>query len=285
MFGPFRAIVDAILAADETAPRKQRHTAMQIFRRLVAEHGYTGGYDQVRRYLQQQRLDRRETFIPLDHDPGQRAEADFGHIHVDFPDGRRLVPVLIVTWAYSNCPVRHGPADRADRGHPARPGRGVRVLRLRAARGVVGQPDDGGDPHLPRPGADAAPALRGPGSATTRSTPMFCMPADGDEKPRVENRVYDLQRQWATPVPRVDRPGRVERPPAALLPGGPRADVRRQQRVGRRALRAGPGRGAAGAGAAVRCLRASSPARWTSTRRCASTATATACRGAGRSGR
>src|SRR5205807_5617409 len=29
-------------------------------------------------------------------------EADFGHIYVDFPDGRRLVPVLIAAWAYSN---------------------------------------------------------------------------------------------------------------------------------------------------------------------------------------
>ena len=29
-----------------------------------------------------------ETFIPLGHLPGQRLEADFGHIHVDFPDGR-----------------------------------------------------------------------------------------------------------------------------------------------------------------------------------------------------
>jgi hypothetical protein len=42
VFGPFRALVEAIVAADESAPRKQRHTAQQIFRRLVAEHGYTG---------------------------------------------------------------------------------------------------------------------------------------------------------------------------------------------------------------------------------------------------
>jgi len=27
------------------------------------------------------------------------------------------------------------------------------------------------------------------------------MPARGNEKPRVENRVKDLQRRWATPVP------------------------------------------------------------------------------------
>ena len=61
VFGPFQGIVEQIVAADTTAPRKQRHTAQQIFRRLVAEHGYGGGYDQVRRYLQRLRRDRRET--------------------------------------------------------------------------------------------------------------------------------------------------------------------------------------------------------------------------------
>ena len=57
---------------------------------------------QVRRYVGKHRRDHRETFIPLAHDPGQRLECDFGHIHVDFPDGRRLVPVLVAAWAYSN---------------------------------------------------------------------------------------------------------------------------------------------------------------------------------------
>src|SRR5262249_37842230 len=104
VFGPFRGFVDVILAEDETAPRKQRHTAKQVYRRPVAEHSYTGGYDQVRRSLKQRRLERRETFLPLEHRPGVRAEADFGHIHVDLPDGRRQVPVLIVTWSYSNAP-------------------------------------------------------------------------------------------------------------------------------------------------------------------------------------
>src|SRR5437899_6919089 len=52
IFGPFRPTVDAILAADEQAPRKQRHTASQLFRRLRDEFHYPGSYDQVRRYLQ-----------------------------------------------------------------------------------------------------------------------------------------------------------------------------------------------------------------------------------------
>ena len=35
------SVIDAILAADRTAPPKQRHTAKRIFERLRAEHGYT----------------------------------------------------------------------------------------------------------------------------------------------------------------------------------------------------------------------------------------------------
>jgi hypothetical protein len=95
VLGLFHAVIDAVLAEDEQAPPKQRHTAMQLYRRLCDEHQYRGGYDQVRRYVGKHRRVHRETFIPLAHDPGQRLEFDFGHIYVDFPDGRRLVPVLI----------------------------------------------------------------------------------------------------------------------------------------------------------------------------------------------
>ena len=65
----------------------------------------------------------RETFIPLAHLPGQRLEADFGHIHVDFPDGRRLVPFLVDRLGLLQRPLRPGPAHRAHRGHPRRHGR------------------------------------------------------------------------------------------------------------------------------------------------------------------
>ena len=70
----FKARIDEVLTADEQAPKRQRHTASQVFRRLAAE-GYTGGYDQVRRYIARKRRCERETFIPLVHEPGQRAEA------------------------------------------------------------------------------------------------------------------------------------------------------------------------------------------------------------------
>ena len=92
LLGPVQPVIDQILLADEAAPPKQRHTAAQVFRRLRAEHGYRGGYAQVQRYVRKHRPRHEETFIPPGHLPGQRLEADFGHIHVDFPDGRRREP-------------------------------------------------------------------------------------------------------------------------------------------------------------------------------------------------
>jgi transposase len=202
-FGPFREVVDAILDADEHAPRKQRHTASQLFRRLRDEYGYRGGYDQVRRYLQARRRDRRETFIPLDHPPGHRAEADFGHIHVDFPDGRRPVPVLLVTWSYSNCPFALAlPTERTEAVLHG-------LAEAFAFFGCVPRELWWDNPatvavHLFR-GRDRAlhPRYAALASHYTFAA-KFCLPARGNEKPRVENRVYDLERRWATPVPRVE---------------------------------------------------------------------------------
>src|SRR5947207_13833420 len=51
VLGPFHSVIDAILAVDEAAPPKQRHTAMQVFRRLCSQPGSGGGYAQVRPYI------------------------------------------------------------------------------------------------------------------------------------------------------------------------------------------------------------------------------------------
>jgi len=200
--GPFKPIIDEILKTDEQAPRKQRHTAAQIWRRLQREHDYTGGYDQVRRYVQKHRRDRRNTFIPLAHDPGQRLECDFGHIHVDFPDGRRRVPVFIAAWSYSNCPFAIAtPTERIE---------AVLFGMVEALaffdciprevwwdnpKTVVTKIFKGRSRKL----HDRYAAL----ASHYAFDPLFCMPASGNEKPYAENRVYDLQRRFATPVPSV----------------------------------------------------------------------------------
>jgi len=102
--GKFIPFITQILHDDQTEPVKQRHTAMQIYRRLIGGEGpepYTGGYDQVRRYVQRHCQRERETFVPLTYEPGVRLECDFGHIHVDYPEGRRLVSVLVAAWSFS----------------------------------------------------------------------------------------------------------------------------------------------------------------------------------------
>jgi transposase len=202
VFDAVRSIVDDILTQDLTAPPKQRHTATQIFRRLVADHHYAGSYHPIQRYLKQRRLDRKETFIPLDHPPGHRAEADFGHIYVDFPDGRRQVPVLIVTWSYSNCPFAIAlPTERTEAVLHGLVeafhffGCVPRELWWDNPRTVALHIHRGRERALhPRFAALACHYV---------FAPRFCMPATPTEKPRVENRVRDVQRQWATPVPRV----------------------------------------------------------------------------------
>jgi transposase len=202
VLGPFWAVIDQILADDEHAPPKQRHTAMQVFRRLRDEHGYPGCYGQVQRYLRGHRVRYQETFIPLGHLPGQRLEADFGHIQVDFPEGRRLVPFLVTTWAYSNAPfVLALPFERTE---------AILAGMVAAFEFFQAVPKE---VWWDNPKTVATVILPGrqrqlhPRYAALAShyvfDPRFCLPARGQEKPDAEGTVKAVQRRFATPVPRV----------------------------------------------------------------------------------
>jgi transposase len=202
VLGAFQSIIDAILLADEQAPRKQRHTAAQIHRRLCQEHNYSGSYDPVRRYVARQRRERRETFIPLAHDPGQRLECDFGHIHVDFPTGRQLVAVLVAAWAYSNYAFALAlPTERTEAILHG-------LVEAFTFFGCVPYEVWWDNPttvvaHI-FAGRDRKPNERYAALASHYTfEPLYCMPAKGNEKPYAETRVRVLQKQWATPVPQV----------------------------------------------------------------------------------
>ena len=203
VLGPFMAIIDQILLGDDQSGlRKQRHKASKIYRRLRDEYGYTGCYDQVRRYVKRRRRSRRETFIPLSHDPGQRLEADFGHIYVDFPDGRKQVPVLLTTWSHS--------AYRFAMSFPTERLECILTGLVHAFEffGCIAK-----ELWWDNPKTVVKEIFKGrkrkmhPRYAVLAShymfEPLFCMPAKGNEKSHVENSVFDLQRDWATPVPRV----------------------------------------------------------------------------------
>ena len=201
VLGPFRTIIDQILADDEHAPPKQRHTAAQVFRRLRDEHGYPGGYAQVQRYLRKHRRRHQETFIPLGHLPGQRLEADFGHIHVDFPDGRRLVPFLVTTWAYSNAPfVLALPFERTEailEGMVA----AFEFFGSRPQGSLVGQPQNGRDADPPGTRAPVPSALRRAGQPLRSSTrASACRPgATRSPTPRAPSRPCNAVRHARAP--------------------------------------------------------------------------------------
>jgi len=202
VLGPFQVTIDQILADDQNAPPKQRHTAMQVFRRLRDEHGYRGCYGQVQRYLLKHQRRDKETFIPLGHLPGERLEADFGHIHVEFPEGRRQVPFLVTTWAYSNCPfVLALPFERTE---------AILEGMVAAFEFFEAVPKE---VWWDNPRTVATLILQGrereihPRYAALANhyvfDPLFCMPARGNEKPDAESTVKAVQRRFSTPVPRV----------------------------------------------------------------------------------
>ena len=78
----YKPLIDQWLLDDRKAPRKQRHTAKRVFKRLLAEsEGFDCSYRLVAQYVayrkSQMRLDSKKSYLPLIHYPGE-AQADFG---------------------------------------------------------------------------------------------------------------------------------------------------------------------------------------------------------------
>jgi len=201
--GAFHGIIDGILQQDEDAPPKQRHTAMRIFERLRDEQGYQGGYDAVRRFVKKHRQEQRETFIPLAHDAVQRMEADFGEIAVDFPDGRCKVSVLILSWSYSNAAFAIALPTQRTEAILAGMCEGFEFFGCVPLEVWWDNPTTVATAILTGRERKLNERYAALASHFTFD-PLFCMPASGNEKPSVENRVKTLQRRWGTPVPRVE---------------------------------------------------------------------------------
>jgi len=103
----FKPLIDSWLEADKLAPRKQRHTAKQVFKRLNNEaKGFDCSYRLVALYVSQKKkefqLNKKDGSIPLNHRPGE-AQADFGY--ADFYENGRLhheAKYLVLSFPFSN---------------------------------------------------------------------------------------------------------------------------------------------------------------------------------------
>jgi hypothetical protein len=94
-----------ILEADKRAPRKHRHTARRIHKRLqhekpdwrIAESTLRGVVREVRQELRE----RPPVTIPLSFEPGEEAQVDFGEAWCLMKGERVKAQLLIVTLCYS----------------------------------------------------------------------------------------------------------------------------------------------------------------------------------------
>ena len=83
--GAYRALIDGWLEADRGVPRKQRHTARRVWRRLVDEHGALVAERTVREYVAARRRELGEpgqVFVSQIHQAGMEAEVDWGEAQV-----------------------------------------------------------------------------------------------------------------------------------------------------------------------------------------------------------
>ena len=101
--GPFHDRIAALLAERERQPRKQRYTSHRIFQILQAE-GYTGSEARIRGYIGElaRSVRRPTTFLPLEFDPGQDAQADWGQAEVILGGIQMTVQLFTMRLCYAH---------------------------------------------------------------------------------------------------------------------------------------------------------------------------------------
>lgn len=205
---PFKPLIDEWLRADKLAPRKQRHTAKRVFKRLKDEAaGFDCSYRLVALYVKQKkealRLKKTDGYIPLNHDPGE-AQADFGT--ADFYENGKLyheAKYLVLSFPYSNggfLQLNYGEnMECLLEGLVAifeHIGGVPTEIWFDNTRTIVTKVIKGG-------GRDVAERFRR-FCEHYRIKPVFMNPESGWEKGNVENKVGYLRRNELVPVPRFD---------------------------------------------------------------------------------
>ena len=93
---PFVDSLEGRLEEDKKLPKRYRRTAQVLFEELQLE-GYEGGYDSVRRYVQQWRREQKvlseQVFIPMVFEPGEAFQFDWSHEWVEMGGIRCKVKV------------------------------------------------------------------------------------------------------------------------------------------------------------------------------------------------
>jgi transposase len=102
VLGSFFTRVNELLTQNTTFPRKQQYTAHKIYEILVAE-GYQGSESHLRRYVAQWRKEQQKPhlYLPLDYDPGQDAQVDWGEAIAIIGGSKQTVQFFVMRLCYS----------------------------------------------------------------------------------------------------------------------------------------------------------------------------------------
>ncbi len=197
--------IHQVLQQDQYAPRKQRHTAQRIYERLRDEMPQQAVSPRsVRRavqdWRQQRKIERAETYISQQYEPGREGQVDWYEAYADLSGERVKLHVFCLRSMYSGAAF-HRAYPRATQqafldGH-ARAfemfGGAFRVLRYDNLKSAV--------QHVMR-GKRREQTTR---FLAFRSHYLFeadfCTPARGNEKGGVEQEAGRFRRRWWTPVP------------------------------------------------------------------------------------
>jgi len=201
---PYKATIDEWLESDRHAPRKQRHTAKRVHKRLKDEcPGFDVSYrlvaDYVAKKKKELRLKNTKTYIPLEHYAGE-AQADFGEADFYENGRKRTGKYFVLSFPYSN------------QGYlQLHYGENMECL-LESMKAIFEH--IGGVPReiwFDNTSTIVTEIIQGGGRKTTEKfqrfqehygfKPVFMNPASGWEKGSVENKVGYDRRNLLVPVP------------------------------------------------------------------------------------
>ena len=199
--GPWTDELDRMLAGNEAKSKRERLTLQRIFEAL-ADLGYGGGYDAVRRYAKQWRQRRSvsvaQAYVPLVFDPGEAYQFDWSHEIVVLGGVTTTIKVAHLRLCHSRMFfVRAYPRESQEMLFDAHD-RAFRLFRGSCRRGIYDNMKTAVDAVLV--GKDRAfnrRFLRMCGHYLVE--PTACTPGAGWEKGQVENQVGMVRARLFTP--------------------------------------------------------------------------------------
>ncbi len=188
---------------EEEKAAKQKHTAKRIYDRLVEELGFTGGESTVRDYVKEVKGKQAEAFVPLQFDPGEAVQVDWGQATIYLKGVKTTVRLFCSRLCYSAMPFVMGfPHERIEalmEGHI----NSFEFFGGVARRGIYDNMrtivNDGWGKHVRKEQKDFLQL-----KAHYAFHAAFCNPGQGNEKGLVEGLVGWARRNILVPVPHVD---------------------------------------------------------------------------------